>query len=84
MDKQVIDKLLDMLMDGKWHTAKEITDKTRIEENKARLITSFLREFQFIQEDKKTGRIRLSALTKELFQKLGKTDPNSSYEEITA
>jgi DNA polymerase III delta subunit len=84
MDRQAIDKLLDALMDGKWHTAREIIDKTRIEEHKLKLITSFLREFQFIQEDKKTERIKLKTSTKELLEKLGKTDPNSSYEEITA
>lgn len=84
MEKQDIDRLLDLLIDGKWYTIKEITDKTRIEEHKVKLVTSFLREFQFARIDKKTGRIRLNTSTKEFLEKLGKADSNSSYEEITA
>lgn len=84
MEKQDGDKLLDVLKDGKWHTAKEIMDKTRIEEHKEKLLMSFLREFEFIQADKKADRMRLNPSTKEFLEKLGKINPTSSYEEITA
>jgi DNA-binding IclR family transcriptional regulator len=84
MQKEYVDKLLNALTDGKWHTVEEIADKTRIQEQKVKIIASFVKEFKFIKEDKKTGRIRLTRTTMTFLEKLGKTDQNSSYEEITA
>lgn len=80
MTNQSIDKVLDVLKDGKWHTPEEITNRTRIEEPKIKLITSFIQRFQFIQIDKK-GKIKLTSLTKKFLEK---TDPAPFYEEITA
>ena len=84
MKKQDADKLLDMLKDGKWYTTTEIVDKAKIEEHKLKLLTSFLRKFEFIQVDKKAGRMRLNLSTKKFLDKLGEVNPTSSYEEITA
>jgi hypothetical protein len=83
MGKQDIDKLLEALTDGKWHTLEEIVQKTGIEEYRAKLVISFLQQFQFIQIDKKNGKIKLSTLTRRFLEKLG--DPNeasSFYEEM--
>ncbi len=85
MERQDIDKLLEALIDGKWHTLEEIVQKTGIEEYRAKLVISFLQQFQFIQTDKKTGKIKLSALMRQFLEKLG--DPNSAssfYEEMIA
>lgn len=84
MKKQDADKFLDALKNGKWYTTTEITDRTKIEGHKLKLLTSFLQKFDFIQTDKKTNRMRLSPPTKKFLDRLGKANPTSSYEEITA
>lgn len=84
MKKQGIEKLLDALKDREWHTVAETINRTGIEECRMKLVTSFLQEFQFIQQDKKRGKIKLTISTTEFLEKLEKTDPVSSYEEITA
>jgi DNA-binding IclR family transcriptional regulator len=84
MDKQTIDKILDALKNGNQHTLLEITEKTNIQEPKAKLIVSFLQKFQFVQVDKRNGKIRLSSLTRQFLEKLDKHDPTAFYEEITA
>ena len=83
MDKPAIDQILITLKDGKQHTPSEIAQKTGIKEPKIRLAIAFLQEFQFIEADK-NGNIKLNHLTREFLNKLDKTDPDSSYEEITA
>ena len=84
MKKQDVDKFLDALKNGKWHSTTEIAERTRIEEHKLMLLTSLLQKFEFIQADKKAHRIRLNPSTKKLLDKLGEGNPTSSYEEITA
>ena len=83
MHKQHIDKLLETLIDGKWHTSEEVINKTKIQNPKILLITSFLHEFKFIQVDHENQKIRLDTLTKRFLQKLNE-DANPYYEEITA
>lgn len=83
MDKQATDRILETLKNGRYHTLKEITEKTAMEERKVRLIIAFLEKFQFINVDKNEN-IKLSTLTKQFLHKLNETDPTSSYEEITA
>jgi len=85
MERQDIDKLLEVLIDGKWHTLEEIVQKTAIEEYRAKLVISFLQQFQFIQMDKRSGKIKLGTLMRQFLEKLG--DPNeasSFYEKMIA
>jgi predicted transcriptional regulator len=85
MEKQDVDKLLDVLKDGKWHSIEQIVQKTGIEEYKAKLVISFLEQFHFVHTDKKTGKIKLTALTKQFLEKLeDHTRPSSFYEEMIA
>jgi len=84
MEKQDIDKLLDALRDGKWHTQKQIVQETGIEEYKAKLIIAFLRRFQFIQTHKKTRKIKLNILTRQFLEKLANPKSSSFYEEMIA
>jgi hypothetical protein len=85
MERQDIDKLLEVLIDGKWHTIEEIVQKTDIEEYRAKLVIAFLQQFQFIQIDEKTEKIKLSTSMRQFLEKLG--DPNeasSFYEKMIA
>jgi hypothetical protein len=85
MQRQIaIDKLLDSLKDGRWHSAEEVQQASGLDARRTKLILSFMNEFNLIQTDKKTNKIRLSRLTKQFLEKLNETDPKKSYEEITA
>jgi DNA-binding IclR family transcriptional regulator len=84
MDKPAIDKILDALKDGEYHTLKEITQKTGIKQPKTRLVIAFLQKYQFIELNK-NGKIKLNVLIKQFLDKLDETDdPAPFYEEITA
>jgi DNA-binding IclR family transcriptional regulator len=83
VEKQGIDKLIDALKDGKWHSIEQIVQKTGIEKPKAKLVIAFLEQFQFIERDKR--KIKLNPLTKQLLEKLEDSDNASSfYEEMIA
>jgi hypothetical protein len=84
MEKQDVDKLIDALKDGKWHTQQQIVQKTGVEEYKAKLVLAFLRRFQFIQTDRKTRNIKLTLLTRQLLEKLANPKALSFYEDMIA
>jgi hypothetical protein len=79
-----VDMFFELLKDGKWHNMDELVGKTKMKERNARLVTSFLASFKFIQLDKKRNRARLDALTRKFLEKLEKVELASRYEEITA
>lgn len=55
-----IDDILDVLKDGKWHSLKKISEKTRLHELKVELLTNFLAEYDFIELDEKEHKTRLT------------------------
>ena len=66
-----IDQILDLLKNGEWHELKEITDKTRLQELKVEIITSFLAEYDFLEFDKKEKKIKLSPQLLLFLRKIG-------------
>jgi len=83
MDRQVIDKILDALKDGKSHTLDEVREKAGVKEPKTELIITFLEKYQFVEMNKR-GNVRLTTPTKQFLDELDRTDPPAFYEEITA
>jgi transcription initiation factor IIE alpha subunit len=45
-------KVLEMLIDGRWHTLKEIQQKTKLDKNQIRQVVRFLERYGFISVDK--------------------------------
>ena len=66
--------ILEILKDGKWHSIKELTDKTKLHEFKLQMIIDFLTNFNFAEIRKQSGEIKL---TRE-FLKIIKTEKMSS------
>ncbi len=54
-----IDEILWSLKDGRWHTLREITEKSYLAESKAKLILSFLSKYSFIQLDENEQKAKL-------------------------
>jgi hypothetical protein len=55
----VIDKILWLLRDGEWHDLKEITKNIELSEFKVEIAVNFLGEYDFIQQNEKTRKIKL-------------------------
>ena len=55
----VIDQILWLLKDGKWHDLKEITEKVSLPKFKAEIAVSFLSEYDFIQLSETARIVRL-------------------------
>jgi predicted transcriptional regulator len=84
MDIQAVDRIFDVLKNGKQHTLDEIVQETGIKEPKARIIIAILKKYEFITMDKK-GKIKLTPSTRRFLDKLDKTNGSAPfYEEITA
>ncbi len=55
----MIDEILWSLKDGRWHTLREIAEKSYLVESKAKLIISFLSKYSFIQLDENEKKAKL-------------------------
>ena len=58
----VIDEILWLLKDGKWHNSEEIIEKCSSPKSKVEIGVSFLREYDFIQVDENGRKARLRPL----------------------
>jgi len=54
-----IARTLEILNDGKWHTLKEIKQKTKLNKNQIQQVIDFLEGYGFISVDKMARKIRL-------------------------
>ncbi|MDH5448400.1 MAG: hypothetical protein OEX01_05290 [Candidatus Bathyarchaeota archaeon] len=65
-----IDKVIELLRDGKWHTIKEISQKSKIHEFKVEIVTDFLADYSFLELNKKGKKAKLSEVFTEFLKKL--------------
>lgn len=79
-----VDQLFENLRDGRWHSLNEMARKTNMDEEKTKLIISFLEEFSFIQIDREKKKVRLDALTRKFLEKIEKHETAAHCQEITA
>ena len=73
----VIDEILDLLKDGKWHTMNEVMEKSRLNEFKAETVMSFLAEYSFIQQDKEHKKARLTPPTLDFLESIQRVEEES-------
>ena len=45
-----MEMILEILKDGKWHSIKEIEEKTKLHEFKLQMIIDFLTNFNFVEK----------------------------------
>jgi DNA-binding IclR family transcriptional regulator len=65
-----IDAILWLLKDGRWHDLEEITKRIALPKLKTELAVSFLAEYDFIQLNKNSRRIKLKPATLEFIEEL--------------
>lgn len=58
-----VDKILELLEDGKWHDIKEIREKSNLQEFKVEMIYGFLAEYAFIDFNKEQQKAKLTPAT---------------------
>lgn len=57
----VLDKILEFLKDGKWHTVKEINEEAEFQEDKLEEILGFFAEYRLILLDKERKKAKLTS-----------------------
>ncbi|HDQ05674.1 MAG TPA: hypothetical protein ENN36_02990 [Candidatus Bathyarchaeota archaeon] len=65
-----IDEILWLLKDGEWHDLEEITENLALPKDKAELAISFLTEYDFIQLNKNTKKVKLHPSTLEFLTQI--------------
>jgi hypothetical protein len=65
-----IDSVIELLKDGKWHTIKEISQKTKLHEFKIEILTQFLADYSFLELKKKEKRAKLTTIFTNFLKKL--------------
>jgi DNA-binding IclR family transcriptional regulator len=73
-----IDEILGLLRNGEWHGVKELADKSRFQESKVELITSFLAKYDFLEFDQKEKRVKLSQQLRLFLSKIEDLDRDAS------
>ena len=65
-----IDEVLWLLKDGEWHDVKEITEKVALPKVKAEMVVSFLGEYDFIQLNENTKRVKIQPSMLEFIEEI--------------
>ena len=55
-----VDKIIELLKDGKWHTIREISQRSEMHEFKIEILTDFLAHYSFLEFNKKEKRVKPS------------------------
>ena len=76
-----IDKIFEILDNGDWHKLMEVAEKTGTQKSKVKLISSFLANYDFLEFDKKTDRIRLSNQLQTFIKKIRKIEQEETGEK---
>ncbi len=67
--QQQIDKVIELLKDGKWHTIKEVSQKSKLHEFKIEILADFLADYSFLELNKKEKKAKLSKAFAEFLKK---------------
>ena len=66
----IIDAVLSLLKDGKWHNLAEIAKKLPSHEFRVEMIVRFLSDYGFVEFDKKGQKVKLNSLTREFIDEI--------------
>ena len=66
----VVNVILDLLEDGKWHGLAEISDKSGLHEFKLEIVTNFLSEYDFTDLNEEKRKVRLATSVVDFLKKI--------------
>jgi len=61
-----IDDVLELLMDGKWHSFEELREQLQLKNGTLESMVSFLSEYGFVKLDEKKMKVRIDEDIKQL------------------
>ena len=64
-----IDRALEILKDGKWHSLDAVIDELRLPKNVVERVLSFLAKFEFIRLDDEEQRVKIDHEFQRLYSK---------------
>jgi hypothetical protein len=70
----VIDEILWLLSDGKWHDLKKLGEDIALSKFKVEIAINFLGEYNFVQQNTKTKMIRLQPSILEFINKIQRVE----------
>jgi len=70
----LLDKILEVLEDGEWHSVKQIESTTNVKQLKILVCLRFLEHFHFIEIDRPTDRVKATKQVKDVLDELKKLD----------
>ena len=78
--QSIIDRIVEMFKDGKWHTINELSKMSQIHEFKIEIMTDFLADYSFLEFNKKERKAKSSIA----FGKFLKRSEKENYGDINA
>jgi len=78
----VMDGILKLLEDGKWHDMREIIDNSRLHDLKVEMFIDFLSEYDFVELDKKRRKVKLTSSLYKFVRKIKLIEEKEAVKEL--
>lgn len=80
----VMDDILKLIEDGKWHDIKEIADNSKLHILKVEMFMNFLSEYDFVDLDKKRQKVKLTPSLYKFFRRIKILEEKEAVKELKA
>jgi len=78
----VMDDILKLLEDGKWHNIREIIDNSKLHERKVEMFMNFLSKYNFVELDKKRQKAKLTPSLYKFVKKIKILEEKEAVKEL--
>lgn len=65
-----VDTVIEVLEDGRWHTIREISRKTKVNDFKIEVLATFLADYSFLDLNRREKKAKLSKVFAEFLKKM--------------
>ncbi len=65
-----VDTVIEVLEDGRWHTIREISRKTKVNDFKIEVLAAFLADYSFLDLNRREKKAKLSKVFAEFLKKM--------------
>jgi len=78
----IVNDILKLLEDGKWHDLREIIDNSRLHDLKVEMFMDFLSEYDFVELDKKRQKVKLTPSLYKFVRKIRVIEEKEAVKEL--